>query len=69
MCLYVYGEDPEPAETDPAGLFYVPAQSGSVGCAPRYFTADRENADGAVPGIDGEAAVGGLALPSSRSRT
>ncbi|MFD8076739.1 hypothetical protein ACFV3E_29265 [Streptomyces sp. NPDC059718] len=69
MCLYVYGEDPEPAETDPAGLLIVPAQSGSVGCTPRYFTADRENADGAALGIDEEAAVGDPALPPSRSRT
>ncbi|WUD77440.1 hypothetical protein OG937_39900 [Streptomyces sp. NBC_00510] len=69
MCLYVYGEDPEPAETDPTGLLFVPAQSGSVGCAPRYFTADRENADGAALGTEGEAADGDLAMPPSRSRT
>ncbi|WP_327365132.1 hypothetical protein [Streptomyces sp. NBC_01217] len=68
MRLYVYGEDPEPAETDQAGLLFVPAQSGSSGCAPRYFPADRADADGAVLGIDRVAAVG-LALPKSRSRT
>ncbi|MET9881097.1 hypothetical protein ABZZ36_41965 [Actinacidiphila glaucinigra] len=69
MCLHVYGEDPEPAETDPAGLVFVPAQSGSGGCAPRYFPADRADAAEAVLGIDREAAARQLALPNSRSRT
>lgn len=69
MCLYVYGEDPEPAESDPAGLFFVPAQSGSGGCAPRYFPRGRADADGAVLANDREAAVGQLELPKSRSRT
>ncbi|MFE0631679.1 hypothetical protein ACFW3D_32600 [Streptomyces sp. NPDC058864] len=58
MCLFVYDEDPEPAEPDPAGLLSVPAQSGSVGCAPRYFPADWANAQGAALGVDREAVLG-----------
>lgn len=49
MCLYVYDEDPEPAETDPAGLLFVPAQSGSGGCTPRYFPQGTLRAGDPVP--------------------
>lgn len=56
MCLRVYGEDPEPAEPDPAGSALVPVRSGSVGCTPRYSYADGD--------VDEEAAVAASAAIS-----
>lgn len=37
MTEYLFGDDPEPCEPSPAGLFFVPVRPGPAGCTARLF--------------------------------